>query len=87
MLSAENIVAHPQIAHRGDIVSVEGDATKVVGPVPRLSDTPGSVRWLGRRPGADTAEIMQELGYDLATIERLVEAGLIAVSPAGEETA
>ena len=42
---------------------------------------------LGRRPGADTAEIMQELGCDLATIERLVEAGLIAVSPAGEETA
>lgn len=87
VLSAEDIVTHPQIAHRGDIVSVEGDATKVVGPVPRLSDTPGSVRWLGRRPGADTAAIVKELGYDLATIERLAEAGLIAISPAGEETA
>lgn len=85
VLSVEDIVAHPQIAKRGDIVSVEGDATKVVGPVPHLSGTPGSVRWLGRQPGADTAAIMKELGYDLATIERLAEAGLIAIGPAGEE--
>ena len=85
VLGAEDIVNHPQIAHRGDIVSVEGDVTKVVGPVPHLSDTPGSVRWLGRQPGADTAAIMRELGYDLVTIERLAETGLIAIGPAGEE--
>jgi crotonobetainyl-CoA:carnitine CoA-transferase CaiB-like acyl-CoA transferase len=87
VLRTDEILAHPQIAHRGDVVSVEGDATKVIGPVPHLSSTPGSVRWLGRMPGADTAAIMSELGYDSSTIEKLSDAGLISVGPAGEEVA
>ena len=51
VLSIEEIVEHPQINHRGDIVAIEGDDTRVIGPVPHLSDTPGALRWLGRPPG------------------------------------
>lgn len=41
----------------------------------RLSDTPGSIRWPGRAHGADTAEILDELG--VADAEGLRERGVV----------
>ena len=44
----------------------------------RLSETPGSVRYLGRDPGQDNEELFGEvLGLSEAEIERLVEQGAI----------
>lgn len=72
----DDILADPQIAARGDIVGVEGDETRVVGPVPRLDKTPGRLRWLGRAElGADTRTVLAELGYDGDRIEQLIEQG------------
>ena len=75
----DDILADPQIAARGDIVGVEGDDTKVVGPVPKLDKTPGRLRWLGRGElGADSRAVLEELGYDAAQIDALADTGIIA---------
>ncbi|MBC7137431.1 MAG: CoA transferase [Defluviimonas sp.] len=79
VLSIEDVVANEQIRHRGDIVSVEGEETQVVGPIPHFSSTPGELRWLGRSPGADTREILRELGLDDARINALHEAGRVGL--------
>lgn len=78
VLSVEEITTNEQIKHRGDIVSVEGEPTKVIGPVPHMSATPGALRWLGRAPGADTRSILRELGFDDDRIAALSDAGLIS---------
>jgi crotonobetainyl-CoA:carnitine CoA-transferase CaiB-like acyl-CoA transferase len=83
VLSVEDILAHPQIAHRGDIVATEGDPTRVIAPQPHLSRTPGALRWLGRPEAADSAEVLAELGYDRAAVEALVRAGVVALADGG----
>ncbi|KUP93084.1 CaiB/BaiF CoA transferase family protein [Tritonibacter horizontis] len=84
VLSVEEIVTNEQIRHRGDIVSVEGEQTQVIGPIPHLSATPGELRWLGRPPGADSRSILRNLGYDDDRISALCEAGFVGVD--GSET-
>jgi len=79
VLDIADIVAHPQINWRDDIVSIDGDETKVVGPIPHLSGTPGSVRWLGRALGADTESVLKEAGYSAAAIEQLAMHGIVSV--------
>jgi len=86
VLSVEDILAHPQIAHRGDIVDIEGEQTKVVAPVPQLSETPGKVRWLGRPEGADSAAILRELGLTEKDIDALVASGVVGLPKQNEET-
>lgn len=80
VLSVEEILTHPQIVHRGDIVSIAGEETCVVGPVPHMSETPGAVNWLGRAPGADTQAILAELGMDQTSIAGLVEQGVVRLT-------
>lgn len=79
VLSVEDILAHPQISHRGAIASVEGDETRVIGPVPQLGETPGELRWLGRAMSADSRTILQELGHTEAAIETLYNEGIIGL--------
>jgi succinyl-CoA--D-citramalate CoA-transferase len=74
----DDILADPQIAARGDIVGVDGDETRVVGPVPKLDKTPGRLRWLGRSElGADSRTVLEEFGYDAAQIDDLVGKGTV----------
>lgn len=84
VLSVEEITTSEQIRHRGDIVSVEGEQTQVIGPVPHLSATPGELRWLGRQPGADSRSILRDLGFNDGRITALCEAGLVSLD--GSET-
>ncbi|MGW0198634.1 CaiB/BaiF CoA transferase family protein [Nonomuraea sp. NPDC003201] len=44
----------------------------------RLSDTPGEIRWPGRRLGRDTDEVLAELDYTGEAIAALREEGVIA---------
>lgn len=75
----DDILADPQVAARGDIVSVAGERTKVVGPVPKLTQTPGRVRWLGRAGvGADSRAVLARFGLDPARIDALMAAGVVA---------
>ncbi|MEU6377988.1 CoA transferase [Streptomyces sp. NPDC046909] len=43
----------------------------------RLSDTPGAIRWAGRPHGADTTEILTELGLTEAELATLREEGAV----------
>jgi crotonobetainyl-CoA:carnitine CoA-transferase CaiB-like acyl-CoA transferase len=50
-------------------------------PVVRLSDTPGEIRFPGRHLGADTREVLAELGRSPEEIARLVAEGVAVCRP------
>ena len=74
------LVEDPQVAALHSIVEVPDDE---LGPVRmqnvifRLSGTPGTVRWTGRRHGADTDAVLAEAGYLPEEINRLRERGVV----------
>jgi crotonobetainyl-CoA:carnitine CoA-transferase CaiB-like acyl-CoA transferase len=74
------IFEDPHFEARGAIVTVD-DAelgpTRTADVFPRLSSTPGVVRHLGPRPGADTADVLAELGYTSEQIEGFREAKVV----------
>ncbi len=51
-------------------------------PVPRLSRTPGQIRYAGLGPGAATDEVLRELGYEDAEIDRLRAEGAVGAPAA-----
>lgn len=55
--------ADPHFADRDMVVEVPDDtigSVKVVNVVPKLSATPGEIRWAGRRQGADTRTVLRD---------------------------
>ena len=51
----------------------------LAGVVPKLSASPGRIRWTGRDTGANTSSVLQrELGLSAADVEALAEAGIVA---------
>ena len=49
------------------------------GIVPKLSATPGAVRWHGRKQGENTREVLgAQLGLDEAALDQLEAAGVIS---------
>ena len=81
MYTAKDMLADPHFAARGNIVTlphpVLGDFP-MQGVVPRLSQTPGSVRSLGPELGQHNAEIYGELlGRSAEQLAELQEAGVI----------
>ena len=57
-----DVADDPHYRARGIIEEVDG--VSMQGLVARLSRTPGSIRWAGRRPGADTDEVLRDLVAD-----------------------
>lgn len=52
---------------------------KLANVVPKLSASPGAIRWSGRRLGQDTRDVLKTLaGYSDKAIDRLVACGAIA---------
>src|SRR5262249_52556549 len=78
---AKDMLEHPHIAARNAIVSVRDEIlgeVKMQGVFPKLSATPGSVRWTGKAMGADNDYVFGEIaGYDAAKIATLKGAGVI----------
>ncbi|MGH9065408.1 MAG: CaiB/BaiF CoA transferase family protein [Acidimicrobiales bacterium] len=76
-----DLVADPQVRHRGVVTTVDDPE---LGPVLmqnvlfRLSKTPGSIRFTGRERGADTDEILGELGISADEVSGLRERGIVA---------
>jgi crotonobetainyl-CoA:carnitine CoA-transferase CaiB-like acyl-CoA transferase len=78
--SIADIFTDPQFAHRGTITHAESriGPLAVPGVLPKLSETPGEIRWLGPALGADTDAVLAELLHrDAAEITRLRETGVI----------
>jgi crotonobetainyl-CoA:carnitine CoA-transferase CaiB-like acyl-CoA transferase len=78
--SVKDIVADPHYQARDMLLDTElpdGVTVKMPGIVPKLSDTPGAVRWSGPTLGQHTSAILEKLGFDEAAVERLRTQGVI----------
>jgi len=78
--TAADIVSDPQYLARGMIQEMtlpDGKTLKLPGIVPKLSDTPGTMEWVGPTLGEHTAEVLRAAGYSDQDIERLRKVGAI----------
>ena len=77
----DEIFEDPQYAARGNILKVQDDRVgelPIPNLVPRLSETPGSVKWLGPRLGEHNDEIFKGLlGLGEEELRRLASEGVI----------
>ncbi len=77
---ARDIAADPQYEALGTIATVADDelgSVKMANVIARLSETPGEIRWAGRPHGADTAQILAELGLEARELEKLRGEGVV----------
>jgi len=79
--SIKDIAEDPHFNARDMIRDVE-DPTfgnlKVPGIVPKLSETPGEIAWLGpSEPGQHNGEVLAELGYSTEDLRDLAQKGVI----------
>ncbi len=78
--TAADIVSDPQYLARDMIRQMtlsDGTTLKLPGIVPKLSDTPGSMEWVGPKLGEHTVEVLRAAGYSAEDIEKLRAAGAI----------
>ncbi len=69
-----------QVLATGMLSEVEDDElgrVTMMAPSVRLSRTPGSIRWPGRHLGADTRDVLGELGHSAQDIARWAADGII----------
>lgn len=81
VMSVADLVRDRHINERGSLTSVadaELGEVRMVAPLPRMSATPGSVRWAGPALGAHTDEVLQEmLGLNADDIVGLRRSGAL----------
>jgi len=80
MLTLDELENDPQIRARNMIIEVQtpsGETVKQVGISLKLSDTPGSIRWLAPTLGQHTDAIMADLGYSPQDVQRWRAQGVI----------
>ncbi|MFM0055753.1 CaiB/BaiF CoA-transferase family protein [Paraburkholderia phytofirmans] len=78
--SVADIVADPHYQARDMLLEAQlpgGASVKMPGIVPKLSDTPGEVRWQGPTLGEHTGSVLSELGFANNDIERLRREGAV----------
>ncbi|MGV6476346.1 MULTISPECIES: CaiB/BaiF CoA transferase family protein [Azotobacter] len=78
--SVVDIVADPHYQAREMLVQAElpgGTKVKMPGIVPKLSDTPGEIRWQGPSLGEHTAQVLAEFGLTDTQIAQLKEEGIV----------
>jgi crotonobetainyl-CoA:carnitine CoA-transferase CaiB-like acyl-CoA transferase len=74
------VLADPQYAAIGTVQTVDDDElgrVKMQNVLFRLSETPGAIRWAGRPHGADTADVLAELGVDTDELGELRQKGVV----------
>jgi formyl-CoA transferase len=80
IFSAEDMFHDPQFLAREMLLSAtlpDGKAFKMPGIVPKLSDTPGQVKWVGPQLGEHNQAVLNRLGYSDAQIAELKTLGAI----------
>jgi crotonobetainyl-CoA:carnitine CoA-transferase CaiB-like acyl-CoA transferase len=82
-----DIFQDPHYKARNMLIEVEDEdigPVKQVNVVPKLTRTPGKVKWAGRRTGQDTLRVLTELvGLSVAEVERLEAAGVVYCDRSG----
>jgi len=79
--SVKDIVADPHYQAREMLLDTElpdGVHVKMPGIVPKLSETPGAVRWQGPTLGEHTDSVLSALGMSRTEIEKLKARGVVA---------
>ena len=81
----KDMLDDPQFAARGSIATVKDERhgeLAMPAIVPKLSGTPGEIRWTGRALGADTDAVLTEvLGLTAEQVEELRLRGVIGHAP------
>lgn len=80
IFSVADIFANPQYLAREMLVAArlpDGRAFKMPGIVPKMSDTPGGIEWIGPELGAHTRQILGEIGFSAAEIAEMHRDGAI----------
>jgi crotonobetainyl-CoA:carnitine CoA-transferase CaiB-like acyl-CoA transferase len=75
-----DMVVDPHFQARGSLIEVPDEdhvAIIMPGVVPKLSETPGSVRWAGPRLGEHTHQVLRAAGMDDDEIDALRRSGAI----------
>ncbi|HEY6961406.1 MAG TPA: CoA transferase [Gaiellaceae bacterium] len=72
---ARDIVADPQVEAIRALTRVDG--VLMTNVISRLSETPGAIEHAGGEQGADTAEVLAEVGVDEAELARLRRTGVV----------
>jgi crotonobetainyl-CoA:carnitine CoA-transferase CaiB-like acyl-CoA transferase len=78
--SAADIVSDPHYQARGMIQPMtlpDGVSVRMPGIVPKLSETPGEVRWAGPRLGEHTDAVLQSAGFSDGEISAFRSRGVV----------
>jgi crotonobetainyl-CoA:carnitine CoA-transferase CaiB-like acyl-CoA transferase len=76
VLSLAETIDDPHARARGVMRQVEdaaGNEITHVGPLIKMSATPGNIRFVARMPGADSRDILSEIGFDPDEIDAIVD--------------
>jgi crotonobetainyl-CoA:carnitine CoA-transferase CaiB-like acyl-CoA transferase len=76
----EQLVNDPHVVARETITTVDDEdlgPLKMQNLIFRLGDTPGAIRWTGRRLGQDNEAVYAELGVDAERLAVLREKGVV----------
>jgi crotonobetainyl-CoA:carnitine CoA-transferase CaiB-like acyl-CoA transferase len=76
----EQLVNDPHVVARDTITTVDDEdlgPLKMQNLIFRLGDTPGGIRWTGRRLGQDNDAVYAELGVDAERLAVLREKGVV----------
>jgi crotonobetainyl-CoA:carnitine CoA-transferase CaiB-like acyl-CoA transferase len=86
LMDASELLQDDFVRERASLVAMDDPDTGVLpmhNVVPRLSVTPGGLRRSAPEVGADTGDILRELGLPGTEIERLIRTGVVAVQDEG----
>ncbi len=78
--TVEDIMADPHYRERQMIqtdVLPDGTTVQMPGIMPKLTETPGSVRWLGQAMGAHTDSVLGDLGFAASQISDMRNRGVV----------
>ncbi|MFV5443038.1 CaiB/BaiF CoA transferase family protein [Acinetobacter oleivorans] len=78
--SVADMVNDPHFNARDMLLSTElpdGQVVKMPGIVPKLSETPGQVKWRGPELGKHTESVLKQYGYQAEDIESLRVSGVV----------